>query len=520
CSNHTYKLASEETVINFTTKLNTTAYAINLTITYPNGTTANILPNETSTDNANHIYYNIYRISTPDAGTYTLNGTAADTYYQARSSTNRFYVRSSPTTYSLTSEGAANMSLADVCSGATIAVGATSINTDLPAGNYTLFVNTSNQSFSFNEMSSSNGVALNYTPLAAGTMTPPFNRTALVGFNALSSLNYSRAVIFYNYTAVNSSITSEASLEIYRCNNVSNCTWSIVDSTVNTSEKTITAETSSLDGGWVLFQPAKSVIQTVTRTETGTTYVPTEVNVPYKVVENQTVEVEKLISARLIKLPEEVEMYINESKDVPVEIVNPHKVELKGIRIEVDSGNKNLKARLNLTYIASLKPNQSEFISMNLKSVVNVSGVYTVTTKLGVDSPALSDSAKLTVKVAKYLSTDKLEVKKTLDFATELFNENPACLELTELLKKAAAHIEKGEFDEAKLTLARAINGCNKVISARGISPITGMILKEIDWNTTGVIVIISLASAFTVLLYLRLHKPKKGSQGGEAHGS
>src|SRR3989344_7132358 len=71
------------------------------------------------------------------------------------------------------------------------------------------------------------------------------------------------------------------------------------------------------------------------------------------------------------------------------------------------------------------------------------------------------------VNIEEFGSANKSIIIPRLQAAKELFNNNPICLELSELLNQAEKALENNQFTKAESLIESIIKGCNELISFR-----------------------------------------------------
>src|SRR3989344_4293632 len=230
--------------LNFTTGV--LVDSVNFTITYPNG--SNIKLNETSNNfvenpNSSFYYRYNYTFNTSVNGDYNLRAEIRD----INRPTSSVVARTQPFTVSnlvgvnLTAIGTNSITVRDVCDNS-LQFSGSNITGALPSGLYNLETINDNNRLSTNLINSNISFLNNVTSICnftdnSETISVPNTARAVDQFllSCNSSMNFPIANLTYNYTSILATIQNENSLEFYKCENVSSCSWvELEDISLNT----------------------------------------------------------------------------------------------------------------------------------------------------------------------------------------------------------------------------------------------------------------------------------------------
>lgn len=260
CPLYTYNLQDQATNVTISADLDTVVYSMVLTVVYPNGSTSTPSTIATSSDLANYIYNYTWSVNATQNGNYTLNVAVRDVNDNTANSTVRMYASLANVTINLSASGISSLHLRDVCSGTAIRNGSSLLGVSVIPGNYSLLAvdpGMANITFNNFNVSSYNGSFLTYAQESASGLSTPTNRRNIQLFSAtVNGGAYSSASVLFDYNSLAGTLVAENSLEIDTCASRLSCTWSLLNSTLNTTSNLINATVSSLSGLYGTFEPA------------------------------------------------------------------------------------------------------------------------------------------------------------------------------------------------------------------------------------------------------------------------
>ncbi len=224
----------------------------------------------------------------------------------------------------------------------------------------------------------------------------------------------------------------------------------------------------------------------------------------------------QLFSLSIIS-PPDIILVKDSTITIPLTIKNPARlVTLKRIKLDIVSDTEDIIPKLGQTEISQLSPRQEIVIPLTL-TAVGQPGAYGMTITGTVSDPEFVDKVRILANLVEAGAAEKTKTSKQLDFAKDLINGNPECLDLREYIIQVEEEINNGNTDKALSVLEATIANCQKLISTEKSSlrdTITGSafeisyLLKE---NQT-VVIITAESFAFLLVLFvlIKIFKKKK----------
>ena len=199
--------------------------------------------------------------------------------------------------------------------------------------------------------------------------------------------------------------------------------------------------------------------------------------------------------------------------DVPFSVENNGGFDLKGINLNSfvrfnDEFSNDVSISLADNYIELLKFGESENFTMRILANTQRAGKYKATILANVTSPKFSDWAEFIIDLRK---TNESEAEQILIFTEKLISENPECLELTELLRRAEDVFLTGDYSEVMRLSTEAIEACEDAILANEQIkyPIAGFVKDNFYYISFSTLVIFLLGFVFYVYKRVRFNKYK-----------
>lgn len=182
---------------------------------------------------------------------------------------------------------------------------------------------------------------------------------------------------------------------------------------------------------------------------------------------SSTKTVVKFFSIRVI-VPEDVIISDENYIDVPFALENSGTMDLRGIDLssEVLYNNKfsdDVKINLGTNYVDSLKPGERRDYSMRILADTSRAGRYKATIFANVSSPKFGDWGDFFIDLRR---TNESEAEELLIFTEKIIADNPECLELTEVFRRAQEAFEAGNEIEAVRLAQEVSSACEDAISA------------------------------------------------------
>ena len=175
----------------------------------------------------------------------------------------------------------------------------------------------------------------------------------------------------------------------------------------------------------------------------------------------------KFYSLRII-VPEDVIISDDDYIEIPFGLENSGTIDLRGIDLssEVLYNNKfsdNIRIDLGDTYVDVLKSGERKEYTMKIFADTDRSGKYKATIFANISSPKFSDWGDFFIDLRK---TNDSEAEELLIFTEKIIADNPECLELTEVFRRAQDAFEAGNNVEAIRLASEVSAACEDAIMA------------------------------------------------------
>ncbi len=171
---------------------------------------------------------------------------------------------------------------------------------------------------------------------------------------------------------------------------------------------------------------------------------------------------ETKIASLSITTEKMVEMVSNRTI-VPITLENTGEVVLNGIDLYAETDDKNeLQLELNRTYISQMDVKEKMKIEL---AIINkgepTKEIYIIQFTGSVSDPEFNQTNLIYIRS---LPSNRTVVEKTIKFAKDLFQENPECLDLTELIVQAETELKKDNLEKARHLTELAVKNCKDMI--------------------------------------------------------
>ena len=150
----------------------------------------------------------------------------------------------------------------------------------------------------------------------------------------------------------------------------------------------------------------------------------------------------------------------------PLVIKNEGNKPLKKISLKALSNSPAIELELSKIYIDFLDIGQEEIIDLKIIAK-NVVGTYEVTVEAEVKEPTISDQSKFYVNLLGFGMGKKTLLQEKLRFVGKLFESNPECLELNEIIEEAKKGLETKEYDKSLGLIETAVASCEELIQTK-----------------------------------------------------
>ena len=163
--------------------------------------------------------------------------------------------------------------------------------------------------------------------------------------------------------------------------------------------------------------------------------------------------------------PSPVSLIIGDKTIYPVIIRNDKGGLLTNIVLSAETSSDQLSAAFINGIIPVLAPGQQQIVNLEIRASRDILEDRYSIILAGTSNEGAKDSAEFFVNIEEFGSANKSIIIPRLQAAKELFNNNPICLELSELLNQAEKALENNQFTKAESLIESIVNGCNELIS-------------------------------------------------------
>ncbi|MCD4771477.1 hypothetical protein K8R30_03610 [archaeon] len=237
---------------------------------------------------------------------------------------------------------------------------------------------------------------------------------------------------------------------------------------------------------------------------------PNIVTVPKKT----TSTVVKFYSIRII-VPEDVIISDEGYIEVPFALENSGTMDLSGIDLasEVLYNNEfsdDIKIELGTTHINELKVGERKDYTMKIIADTSKAGRYKATLFADIFSPKFKDWGDFFIDLRK---TNESEVEEMLIFTEKIIADNPECLELTEIFRRAQEAFEAGNEVEAMKLAQEVSEACEDAIMANEQIKykVEGFVQRSFYYITFATLMIFVIGFIFYVYKRVRFNKSGEG---------
>lgn len=176
--------------------------------------------------------------------------------------------------------------------------------------------------------------------------------------------------------------------------------------------------------------------------------------------------VQKIVAIKII-LPGPISTGVGGKIVLPIEINNPSKVSLSGIKLTANVAKdgvarNDFELSFDNSYIQSLSPGQSTDVNLSVNVGAKELGTYELTVYANVSTPSYSDWGKV------YISIEEgTKIQEKILFTEKLVVENPECLELKEMVEEAKKAYSAGDYNLAREKIDAATEACKKSLAQK-----------------------------------------------------
>ena len=167
--------------------------------------------------------------------------------------------------------------------------------------------------------------------------------------------------------------------------------------------------------------------------------------------------------------PPTITLYSNDEITIPLVIRNSAKdLQLQNINLAVTSDSGEILGFLDITNIARLLPGKEAVINLRLITgalkLLSGEGNFGLRITANVANPKYTDSIEIFANVIDVDSENRSAVYESLSAAHKLFDGNPGCKDLEELLVQADSALENNQIDKAMSLAKGAISACKDLV--------------------------------------------------------
>ena len=210
-----------------------------------------------------------------------------------------------------------------------------------------------------------------------------------------------------------------------------------------------------------------------------------------------------------ILTPAPVSIYGEDMITIPITIKNNGDSDLKNINLKAISPTEDLTL-LFVNPIIPLLAAGEEFRTDLIITSHSIPGAYEIEIIAEIGSPKFIDTTKIKVDIVERGKLNQTIMVTRLNFANDLFKENPQCTTLSNFLTEANEKLKNKDYEGARELTEAAVRKCRDLVSP--------IVLKEevepINYRLIIIILVSSISLALVGLITYRIIKPKKSIQG------
>ncbi|MCD6590789.1 MAG: hypothetical protein J7K72_02345, partial [Candidatus Aenigmarchaeota archaeon] len=186
-----------------------------------------------------------------------------------------------------------------------------------------------------------------------------------------------------------------------------------------------------------------------------------------------------------------------------ITLENTGDVELTNINLKAELNETDIIPRLNITHIDKMAIKQRINLDLKIISYNLTKSSYEIKITAAISQPKFNSSTLLYIK--SIFNETKLE--KKIRFAKDLFQDNPECMELTELIVQAEKELGRNNIEKARKLTDMALENCRDIIrymNATRFQKVTPEVEKP---NMSEIIIALLIISLISILAYMMLEK-------------
>ena len=199
-----------------------------------------------------------------------------------------------------------------------------------------------------------------------------------------------------------------------------------------------------------------------------------------------------------------ISIYGEDTITVPIIIKNNGKYNLNNINLQAVPSTSDLTAVFANSIIPSLLVGE-EFKTNLIITSHSTPGSYDIKIIADITSPRFTDTTRLVVDILERGLLNQTITVTKINFAKDLFEENPECIGLSSLLSKATRELENKNYERAREFTEAAVRKCRDLVSPIMVKEE----VKPINYRLIAIIASIVISLILVALITYKLIKPK-----------
>ena len=250
-----------------------------------------------------------------------------------------------------------------------------------------------------------------------------------------------------------SAIDAENSLAAYYCTDTSACVWELLASSLDTPSKIVSFE-SDRTGYYLIGEPVTKIIRNVVIGAPLPTAAPTKLET-------------KIVSLKL-EAVEPITLYSHQESQNPVRIANIGQLAVNGISLSAVSDGDDLKVNITPTYLSLLGIQEASLLNLSIASQPSSKvGRRAINISATARNPDISESLMVYIDITDREGLNRSSLLRELEFAKDLFSQNPECTTLQYLIDEAKLQEKLGDLKQAIALVEQAIETCRDRIGVQ-----------------------------------------------------
>jgi len=229
-------------------------------------------------------------------------------------------------------------------------------------------------------------------------------------------------------------------------------------------------------------------------------------HIPVPVPTPSPTKTRKTVISLKIIMPREISAYEGEKIEIPLLLENKgdvtfNNLNLTSIAFKDANISSEVRTSLDKTHFNALRPGQTENLTLTVFFDTDKIGDYEILVNATSNRPKYTDWNKIHINLQRINET---RVRELIFFTEELIVQNPACMEIMELVDQAKEYFEREDFTNARLKAEQAITACEESISQP-----TLLKKREVLYGIS-LYLVLAIASVFVVSVVYYLLKRRK----------